>query len=195
MPQPPPQRAQPRCTRSPAPTSTEATPAGARRAGSACGLAHPRARPSGRCRSWAILLAAEFGDLQPEVRDHRLGGRDHRARLGQLDLRSGADLGGSQSSREKSDLGGGLGHGQSYHVQRPNPSRNSPSRTQPAFAERCVQRGLRQSIPSSKHATADLAFFSINVTVAVPSFSSVGLLCGFDGGRWGDNFDRRELVR
>ena len=53
----------------------------------------------------AILLTLQLGDLELEVRDHRLGGRHHRPRLRQL------GLGGRQLGAKSGDLGGVVGHG------------------------------------------------------------------------------------
>lgn len=125
-----------------------------------------------------ILHAAEFGDLQPEMRDHP----SRRSRPPRAPRPTRPPPFGSGPRRRP------VGHGEERSrtwpkLLRPAPKsqQKRPSRPQPAFAGRCVQRELRQSILSSKHATADLASFSINVTVADPSFSSVVLLCGFDG--------------
>ena len=66
----------------------------------------------------AILLAAEFGDLQSEVPDHVFRGRDDRLNLGQLPL--GGDQGvlcgrcaslcRGECGAQDSDLRGGLRH-------------------------------------------------------------------------------------
>ena len=64
------------------------------------------------------LLAPQLGELELEVRDHRLGGRHHRLRLRQL------GLGGRQLGAKSGDFGGVLGHGRSYHAAWPKPSGN-----------------------------------------------------------------------
>lgn len=54
----------------------------------------------------------DFGDLQPQMRDHRLRGRDHRTRPGQLGLRHpGAGVGSGEFGTKSVDLGGTVGHG------------------------------------------------------------------------------------
>lgn len=59
----------------------------------------------------AKLLAPKLGDLQPQMRDHRLRGRDDRARLCQLCLRHpGAGVGRGEFGTKSGDLGGTVGH-------------------------------------------------------------------------------------
>ena len=60
-------------------------------------------------RTVAVLLAPELGDLEPEMLDHRLGGRDHRPGLRQLalgGLRTG--LRGRERGAQSGDLGSGI---------------------------------------------------------------------------------------
>ena len=57
----------------------------------------------------AILLAPELGDLELEVLDHRLGGRDHRPGLRQLALGGlGTGLRGRERGAQSGNLGGGI---------------------------------------------------------------------------------------
>jgi hypothetical protein len=56
------------------------------------------------------LLAPQLGELELEVRDHRLGGRDDRLRLGELGFR------GRQFGAKSGDFGEVVGHGRSYHA-------------------------------------------------------------------------------
>ena len=59
----------------------------------------------------AELLAPEFGDLQLQVPDHRIGGRNDGARLHQFVLcRGRARLCRSEGGTQDSDLRGGLRH-------------------------------------------------------------------------------------
>ena len=65
-------------------------------------------QPGTAFRAVAILLAPEFGDLEPEMLDHRLGGRDDRPGLRQLVLGGlGTGLRGRERGAQSGDLGGG----------------------------------------------------------------------------------------
>ena len=60
-------------------------------------------------RAVAVLLAPELGDLEPEMLDHRLGGRDHRPGLRQFALGGlGTGLRGRECGAQSGDLGSGI---------------------------------------------------------------------------------------
>ena len=84
--------------------------------------------------------------------DHRLRGRNHRTRLRQLGLRTLARASAAASSaRSRAISAAPSDMADIYHAAPPANQRNSAiGAVYPAFAGRCVQRGLRQSIPSSR---------------------------------------------
>ncbi len=71
-------------------------------------------------RAVAILLPPQPGDLEPEVLDHRLGGRDHRPSLRQLALgRLGTGFRGRERGAQLDDLG-------RHHQACPKPVTRTP---------------------------------------------------------------------
>ena len=100
----------------------------------------------------AVVVAPELGDLELEMLDHRLGGRDHRPGLRQLALGDrGTSLRRRQGSAQSGNLGSGIGHAKSIPRAGETPDKIwAFANYYPAFVGRCVHRGLRQSIPSRR---------------------------------------------
>lgn len=98
-------------------------------------------QPGSPFRALAILLTAQLGDLKLEVPDHRLRRRHDSAHLCEISLgRSGTRFGFRECGPQSGYLRSGIIHGKKLPC----------NDNQPAFEGRCVQRGLRQSIPSRR---------------------------------------------
>ena len=101
----------------------------------------------------AILFPPQPGDLELQMLDHRLGGRDHRPGLRQFALGGlGTGLRGRERGAQSGDLGSRIRHGRDLpRRHRKAHERRLMRPIYPAFAGHCVQRGLRQSIPSRRY--------------------------------------------
>ncbi len=107
----------------------------------------------------SILLPPQLGDLEAERLDQRLRARGQGAGLCKLGLcrrRAGASASARASDAASaarklaiSEMASDMAR--TYHDRLEKPNKNRAfGRFYPAFAGRCVQRGLRQSIPSRR---------------------------------------------
>ncbi len=109
-------------------------------------------QPGAPFRALAILLTAQLCDLELEVPDHRLRSRHDGAHLREIGLGGGGTRfrcrkRGAQSGYLRSSII----HGRKLPWNHRKPNKNSGTvGDYPAVAGRCVQRGLRQSIPSRR---------------------------------------------
>ncbi len=110
----------------------------------------------GPFRPVAVDLPAELRDLQLQVLDHSVGAGRRRFGARQLGLNPRcARFGSGERGAQISDLSGHIQHGRNL-LQRDVRRHRECGKWQenlsnyPALAGRCVQRGLRQSIPSRR---------------------------------------------
>ena len=101
----------------------------------------------------AILLAPQPGDLEPEVLDHRLGGGDDRPGLRQLRFRGRRTRlrAAASAARSRAISEAGSSMARDYHAALAKAQQKQGcTPAHPALAGLCVQRGLRQSMPSRR---------------------------------------------
>ena len=109
-------------------------------------------QPGAALRALAVLLATYLGDLELEMPDHRLRRRHDRAHLCEVGLgRGGTRFRCRKRGAQSGYLRSSIIHGRKLPCRMPKAQQKQRNAGgQPAFEGRCVQRGLRQSIPSRR---------------------------------------------